>query len=398
MARQCHENTCPVGVATQNEKLRERFPGEPQHVINYMTFMAQELREIMAELGFRTVEEMVGRVDVLEQRTDVEQDKAKKLDLSSVLVEPSSDYDVDRTKTREQEGELEQALDWELIEAATPAIENGEPVTLRREIDNVNRTVGATLSHRISQEYGIDGLPEDTISCRFDGTAGQSFGAFCQSGITMELVGTANDYVGKGLSGGKLIVRTPDSASYDAAENIIAGNVALYGATQGECYVNGVAGERFAVRNSGVMGVVEGVGDHGCEYMTGGAIVVLGETGKNFAAGMSGGIAYVYDPDDEFAEHANTGMVTLFETLDPADRDLVTRLVENHAAYTESDLAEELLADWDAEIEAFTKVMPDAYAEVIADRERDDVRSELPSAATPTAGGVEPGARGEADD
>jgi glutamate synthase (NADPH/NADH) large chain len=398
MARQCHENTCPVGVATQNEKLRERFPGEPQHVINYMTFMAQELREIMAELGFATVEEMVGRVDVLAQRTDVEQPKAKKLDLSAVLVDPETDYDVDRYKSREQVHEIDQQLDWELLEEAEDAIEHGEPVTIDSEIDNVHRTVGATLSNRISREYGTEGLPEDTITCRLDGTAGQSFGAFLQDGVTMDLVGTANDYVGKGLSGGKLIVRTPTDAPYDAAENIVIGNVALYGATQGECYVNGVAGERFAVRNSGVTGVVEGVGDHGCEYMTGGAIVVLGETGKNFAAGMSGGVAYVYDPDDEFAEHANTGMVTLFDTLDPADRDMVTRLVENHAAYTDSDRAAALLEDWEAALEDFTKVMPDAYAEVIADRERDDVRTDLPSAARPTAGGSRESARGQADD
>jgi glutamate synthase (NADPH/NADH) large chain len=397
MARQCHENTCPVGVATQNEKLRERFPGQPQHVINYMTFMAQELREIMAELGFRTVEGMVGRVDALRQRTGVDQEKAHKLDLSSVLVEPESDYDIDRYKSRPQPHEVDEQLDWELLEAAEPAIEHGEPVTLDMDISNVDRAVGATLSSRISREYGVEGLPGDTITVRFEGSAGQSFGAFVQDGVTMDLVGTANDYVGKGLSGGKLIVRTPPDAGYAADENILIGNVALYGATQGEAYVNGVAGERFAVRNSGVKGVVEGVGDHGCEYMTGGAIVVLGETGKNFAAGMSGGVAYVYDPDGDFHERANTGMVTLLSGLEPEDRDMLTRLVENHAEYTGSERARDLLKDWEEEVGNFTKVMPDAYAEVIADRQRDDVRNDLPAAATPTAG---PGERlrGQADD
>jgi len=397
MARQCHENTCPVGVATQNEKLRERFPGQPQHVINYMTFMAQELREIMAELGFRTVEEMVGRVDVLCQRTDVKQEKARKLDLSSVLVEPESDYDVDRYKSRPQTHEVDDQLDWDILGAADDAIEHGDPVTLDMDISNVDRAVGATLSSRVSREYGVDGLPEDTITVRFEGSAGQSFGAFVQDGVTMDLVGTANDYVGKGLSGGKILVRTPPEAGYAADENVLIGNVALYGATQGEAYINGVAGERFAVRNSGVKGVVEGVGDHGCEYMTGGVIAVLGETGKNFAAGMSGGVAYVYDPDGEFHERANTGMVTLLSGLEPKDREMLTRLVENHAAYTDSERAQALLDDWDEEIENFTKVMPDAYAEVIEQRQRDDVRNELPSAATPTASATER-IRGQADD
>jgi glutamate synthase (NADPH/NADH) large chain len=386
MARQCHENTCPVGVATQNEQLRDRFPGQPQHVINYMTFMAQELREIMAEFGFREIEEMIGRVDLLRQRDDVEQEKARKLDLSELLVEPDRPEGVDRYKTREQAHDIDTQLDWDLIEQAEDAIATGEPVTIDTEISNADRTVGATLSNRISSAHGVEGLPDDTITVRFDGTAGQSFGAFVQDGVTMDLVGSANDYLGKGLSGGKLIVRTPADAGYEARENIIAGNVALYGATQGECYVNGAVGERFAVRNSGVKGVVERAGDHCCEYMTGGAIAVLGETGKNFAAGMSGGVAYVYDPEGEFEQRANTGMVTLSADLEPSDREMLTRLVENHAAYTDSDRARELLDDWETEIEQFTRVMPDAYAEVIADRERADVRTELPPSATLEAG------------
>ncbi|MXR51188.1 glutamate synthase large subunit [Halovenus sp. WSH3] len=397
MARQCHENTCPVGIATQNEKLRERFPGQPQHVINYMTFIAQELREIMADLGFRSLEEMIGRVDVLDQRDDIKQEKAKKLDLSSLLVEPDRPDGVDRYKTQEQDHEVDEQLDWEIIEEASSALEHGEPTTLTKEIENVNRAVGATLSNEISERHGVEGLPEDTLTVRFDGTAGQSFGAFTQDGVTMELVGSANDYLGKGLSGGKLIVRPPEEASYDASENIITGNVALYGATQGECYVNGAAGERFAVRNSGVKGVVESVGDHGCEYMTGGAIAVLGETGKNFGAGMSGGVAYVYDPDGSFADRANTGMVSLSGTLEEKDREMLTRLVENHAAYTDSARAEELLANWEEEIENFTRVMPDAYAEVIEDRERDDVRNELPEPATLEAGELSPTMHSNAD-
>jgi glutamate synthase (NADPH/NADH) large chain len=384
MARQCHENTCPVGVATQNENLRSRFPGEPQHVINYMTFVAQELREIMAELGFETVDEMIGRASVLKQREDVTQEKAKKLDLSSVIAEPA-DNDG-RYKQRPQDHDVDEQLDWELLEAAEPAIEDGEPVAIDTDVSNVHRAVGATLSNRICREHGGDGLPDDTIRIDFDGTAGQSFGAFLAQGVTMKLTGTGNDYVGKGLSGGKLIVNTPAEATYEADENIVIGNVALYGATQGEAYVNGMAGERFAVRNSGVKGVVEGVGDHGCEYMTGGAIVVLGETGKNFAAGMSGGVAYVYDPEETFAEKANTGMVSIRESLDGKDRGMISRLVENHAAYTGSERAAELLENWDEELENFTMVMPDAYAEVISDRERDDVRNEPPAAATPKAG------------
>ncbi|WP_324756713.1 glutamate synthase large subunit [Haloarcula montana] len=396
MARQCHENTCPVGVATQNEKLRDRFPGEPQHVINYMTFVAQELRELMAELGFESVDEMIGRASVLQMRDDVEQPKARKLDLSSVIAEPAGDDG--RYKQQAQTHDVDEQLDWDLIEAAEPAIENGEPVAIDTGIDNVDRAVGATLSNRISREYGKQGLPDDTVRVDMDGTAGQSFGAFLAKGVTMELTGTANDYVGKGLSGGKLVVNTPDEATYAADENIVIGNVALYGATRGEIYVNGRAGERFAVRNSGVKGVVEGVGDHGCEYMTGGAIVVLGETGKNFAAGMSGGVAYVYDPDGTFAEQANTGMVTIMDELEGKDRQMITRLVENHAAYTDSERAAELLDDWDTVVENFTKVMPDAYAEVIADRERDDVRNEPPASATAAADASETDFAASTDD
>jgi glutamate synthase (ferredoxin) len=383
MARQCHENTCPVGVATQNEKLRERYPGKPQHVINYFTFIAQELREIMAELGFRTVDEMVGRADLLEQRTDVEQEKAKKLDLSSIVAEP---VDNDgRYKTREQDHEVDEQLDWEIMDEIGDTIESGEPVSLDMDISNVDRAVGATLSNEISKQHGPDGLPSDTIQVDFDGTAGQSFGAFVQNGVTFELTGTANDYVGKGLSGGKLIVNTPATANYEPEDNTLIGNVALYGATQGEAYVNGQAGERFAVRNSGVKAVVESVGDHGCEYMTGGAVAVLGDTGKNFAAGMSGGVAYVLDREGDFEEKVNRGMVSTFRTLDERDRRMLKRLLVNHVAYTDSDRAEYVLENWEDELDNFVKVMPDAYTEIIEDRDDADVRKRPPERARPTA-------------
>jgi glutamate synthase (NADPH/NADH) large chain len=375
MARQCHENTCPVGVATQREDLRRRFPGQPEHVINYMAFMAQELREIMAELGFRTVDEMIGRPSLLRQR-ETDHEKAKHLDLSAVIAEPAPGA---RYKTEAQaHADLETQLDRTLIEQARPALERQEPVRLREEISNVDRAVGAMLSNRISDEYGGEGLADGTIDCEFTGIAGQSFGAFLASGVTMRLTGASNDYVGKGLSGGRIVVKTPEDAAYAADENVLIGNVALYGATQGEMYVNGVAGERFAVRNSGVKAVVEGVGDHGCEYMTGGVVAVLGDTGRNFAAGMSGGVAYVYDPDRELEAKANTGMVSLSEELEARDEQMLRRLVENHAEYTDSERATAMLDDWESVVDDFVKVMPDAYAAVIAENDDADVRADVP--------------------
>ena len=390
MARQCHENTCPVGVATQRDDLRERFPGQPDHVINYVSFVAQELREIMAGLGFRTVEELIGRPSLLAQR-ETDHPKARTLDLSAVLAEPASGA---RQKRRDQRhADVGTGLSADLVERAAPAIERGEPVRIEDEITNGDRAVGATLSYRLSRAHGGEGLPDGTVRCAFEGVAGQSFGAFLQRGVEMQLTGAANDYVGKGLSGGRLVVRTPADAGYEAAENTLVGNVCLYGATQGEVYVNGVAGERFAVRNSGVTAVVESVGDHGCEYMTGGAVAVLGDVGRNFAAGMSGGVAYVHDPGDDLGDRINPEMVSLSDDLDARDRRFLRRLVENHAAYADSDRARALLADWERAVEAFTLVMPDAYAEVIAERARDDVRSEPPAAA-PSAGGA---AAGESD-
>ncbi|PSP75558.1 glutamate synthase large subunit [Halobacteriales archaeon QS_3_64_16] len=385
MARQCHNNTCPVGVATQNEKLRERFPGEPQHVINYMTFIAEELREIMAELGFASLEAMIGRVDYLDQRDDVTHEKAKHLDLSGLLARPLGG---ERTKTEAQaHPDVRDHFDRELLDAAENALEEGEPVTIKRSVTNEDRAVGTLLSNRVSKQYGGEGLPEDTITAEFRGTAGQSFGAFLAPGVTTTLTGAANDYVGKGLSGGKVVVRTPAEAAYDAAANSVIGNVAFYGATEGEAYINGAAGERFCVRNSGVKAVVESVGDHGCEYMTGGVVAVLGETGKNFAAGMSGGVAYVLDSDGEFETRANTGMVTIDEHLEEKDEAMLCRLVENHVAYTDSERGQEVLENWESFVGQFVKVMPDAYAAVIAEHDREDVRTSPPRSAAVAADG-----------
>ncbi|SHH54025.1 glutamate synthase large subunit [Halobaculum gomorrense] len=396
MARQCHQNTCPVGVATQREDLRDRFPGEPEHVINYMQFIAQELREIMADLGFTSVDELVGRVDCLSQR-EVDHPKASKLDLSALIAEPSDDGP--RHKVREQDHpDLAEALDWELLDELGDAVESGEPTALAADVDNTDRAVGATLSNRISQAHGEDGLPAGTLDLDFRGEAGQSFGAFLASGVDAHLVGAANDYVGKGLSGGTVVVQTPEDAAFEPDENVLVGNVALYGATDGEAYVNGVAGERFAVRNSGVKAVVEGVGDHGCEYMTGGVVAVLGDVGRNFAAGMSGGVAYVHDPDDKLAAKTNTGFVSLSDDLTDQDEAMVRRLVENHLARTDSDRAAELLDDWESVVGEFTRVLPDAYAEVIAEGRGDDVREELPDAAEGGQATAEFGAGAVGDD
>jgi len=388
MARQCHKNTCPVGVATQDEDLRTRFPGQPDHVVNYMTFMAQEMRELMADLGFRTVEEMIGRVDVLRQRDDVDHPKARQVDLSAVIAEPGGSEA--RYKTREQRHEVDEQLDWELLETVEEHIDSKEPVEVDAEITNGDRAVGATLSNKVSLRYEAAGLPDDTITVNFEGAAGQSFGAFLAPGVTFRLSGVANDYFGKGLSGGKLIGKTPEDAPFEPTENTLIGNVALYGATGGEAYVNGVAGERFAVRNSGVRAVVEGVGDHACEYMTSGMVVVIGETGKNFAAGMSGGIAYVWDPDGDFESRCNTDMVDVSRELEESDEAAIRRLVENHAAHTDSDRAEELLAAWELVREQFVKVMPEAYSEAIAERPEADARRSLPDPAAATSGPTAP--------
>jgi glutamate synthase (NADPH/NADH) large chain len=391
MMRKCHLNTCPVGVATQDPVLRKRFTGQPEHVINYFFFVAEELREIMAELGFRTLDEMIGRVDRLDMKKAVAHWKARGVDLSRILHAPAARPGAAIHHCETQNHGLESALDHELIAAARPSIENGQAVRLARGIRNVDRTVGAMLSGEVARVHGHAGLPEDTILVKFTGTAGQSFGAFLARGVSLELTGDANDYVGKGLSGGRIVVKPPAGLARDPADNIIVGNTVLYGAIAGEAYFQGVAGERFAVRNSGAVAVVEGTGDHGCEYMTGGVVVVLGGTGRNFAAGMSGGVAYVLDEDGSFAERCNKAMVKLEKVAPPADAEdadmprghslnvgdagmgdllrfdaeRLRILVERHLRHTGSARAKALLEDWDASLSRFVKVMPLDYAKAL---------------------------------
>lgn len=364
MMRKCHLNTCPVGIATQDESLRRLFTGNPDHLVNFFRFLAQDLREIMAQLGFRTVNEMVGRTDVLRVRQNLDHWKIRKLDLSPILHrEPARDH-IGVYKQIDQDFELEKVLDWKLVEAGKPALDDREPVRQRFIIRNTDRSVGALLSNEISKRYKSNGLPDDTLHFNFKGSAGQSFGCFVTRGVTFELEGEANDYFGKGLSGGKLIVYPDKEATFKPEDNIIIGNVAFYGATSGEAYIRGQAGERFCVRNSGVNAVVEGVGDHACEYMTGGRVVILGRTGRNFAAGMSGGIAYVFDPERALARLCNMDMVDL-EELTEEDAEEVIPMIENHFRYTGSDPAEWVLENWEIASCLFVKVMPRDYKAVL---------------------------------
>ncbi|MQA28716.1 MAG: glutamate synthase large subunit, partial [Luteitalea sp.] len=365
MMRVCHLNTCPVGVATQDPELRKNFTGKAEHVVNFFRFIAEEVREQMAALGFRTMDEMIGRVDRLNFRDAVDHWKAKGLDFSAILHQPQVAPDSARRSVVKQDHGLGDALDNELIARCRPALEHKTPVSASFPIRNVNRTVGTMLGYHVTKRYGGEGLPDDTIQLQFSGSAGQSFGAFVPRGITLTLEGDSNDYMGKGLSGGRIVVYPPKNARFVAEENILIGNVALYGATSGEAYFRGVAGERFAVRNSGAATVVEGVGDHGCEYMTGGRVVVLGKTGRNFAAGMSGGIAYVLDPGGLFRNRCNTKMVELEALDDPADVDLVRGLIVGHVQYTASELGARVLRDWDALRSLFVKVMPRDYKRVL---------------------------------
>jgi len=365
MMRVCHLNTCPVGIATQDPALRAQFTGKPEFVINFFRFIAEEVREHMAHLGFRTMDEMIGRVDCLKVRGAIDHWKARGLDYSAILHEPKMAPGAARRKTRAQDHGLEQALDNEVIEACGPALEHRLPVALARPIRNVHRAVGTMLGYEVTRRWGGAGLPDGTITVQFTGSAGQSFGAFVPRGITLALEGDANDYVGKGLSGGRIVVAPPRSATFAAEDNVIAGNVALYGATSGEAFIRGVAGERFAVRNSGATAVVEGVGDHGCEYMTGGRVVVLGRTGRNFAAGMSGGIAYVLNAAHEFEPRCNREMVDL-EPLDCDDLALVHDLITRHAELTGSRLGARLLSEWNSTSLQFTKVMPRDFKRALA--------------------------------
>ncbi|EIV20303.1 glutamate synthase large subunit [Mycobacteroides abscessus] len=374
MMRVCHLDTCPVGVATQNPVLRQRFNGKPEFVENFFLFIAEEVRELMAELGFRTVNEAVGQVGALDIERAVAHWKASKIDLTPVLTEPESAFmNQDLYCSGSQDHGLEKALDQQLIVMSREALDHGTPVKFETLITNVNRTVGTMLGHEVTKAYGGEGLPDDTIDITFTGSAGNSFGAFVPRGITLRLFGDANDYVGKGLSGGHIVVRPSREApeGFVAEKNIIGGNVILFGATSGEAFLNGVVGERFAVRNSGAAAVVEGVGDHGCEYMTGGTVVVLGPTGRNFAAGMSGGVAYVYDPDKRLMDNLNDEMVDL-DALDPDDQQVLRSLIEKHVAATDSAVGQRILADWSGHSDSFVKVMPRDYRrvlEAIADAE-----------------------------
>jgi glutamate synthase domain-containing protein 2/glutamate synthase domain-containing protein 1/glutamate synthase domain-containing protein 3 len=371
MMRVCHLNTCPVGVATQDPRLREKFAGKPEHVVNFMRFIAQEVREIMAQLGFRTVEEMVGRSDRLEMMKAIEHYKAKGLDFSNILYQPRVPPSVGRFCQGPQDHGLEKALDnTTLLELCKPALERGEKVEATLPIRNVNRVVGTITGSELTRRYGPKGLPEDTIKLHFQGSAGQSFGAFIPRGMTLILEGDANDYVGKGLSGGKIIVFPPAGSTFVAQENVIIGNVAFYGATSGEAYIRGMAGERFCVRNSGVHAVAESVGDHGCEYMTGGRVVVLGPTGRNFAAGMSGGIAYVLDDAGDFPRKCNREMVQLSKLEDPAEIEELRDLIRKHAEYTKSDVGWKVLALWEQMLPKFVKVYPNDYRRVIETQKR----------------------------
>lgn len=362
MMRKCHLNTCPVGIATQDEELRKKFNGSPEHVVNYLFMVAEEARRLMAKLGFRNINEMIGRCDMLEIDDAVDHWKAKGIDLTPILtpaVKPHADVQVYCTKG--QDHGLEEVLDNALIHKAMVAIHEQTPVEIEMEVENIDRAFGTMLSNKVSKENGLGGLPDDTIVIKAKGSAGQSLGAWLAHGITIDLVGDANDFVGKGLSGGRITITPPAESSFVASENIIIGNVALYGATTGEAYFNGIAAERFCVRNSGAEAVVEGVGDHCCEYMTGGIAVILGDTGRNFAAGMSGGVAYVYQDRDEFRINCNLGLVELEDVVEPMDVSDLKRLIENHVKYTGSESGKSILADWDNELKKFTKVMPVDY-------------------------------------
>ena len=388
MMRKCHLNTCPVGVATQDPVLRKRFSGHPEHVVNYFFFVAEEVRELMAQLGVRSFDELVGRADLLDTRAGITHWKAKGLDFSRVLHQVANIGEDTSYQTAEQDHGLDKALDKQLIDKSKDALENGNSVSFIQPVRNLNRSIGAMLSGEVAKRYGHDGLPDDTIHIQMSGIAGQSFGAFLARGVTFDLVGEGNDYVGKGLSGGRIIVRPSNAFRGQSVDNIIVGNTVLYGAIAGQSFFSGVAGERFAVRNSGASAVVEGTGDHGCEYMTGGTVVALGETGRNFAAGMSGGVAYVFDPKRQFKNRCNTSMVELTQVLnendqkihDPvfhsvasgvapaSDEAILRELIEAHFKYTGSDVAREILDNWDTVLNKFVKVMPIDYRKVLEQR------------------------------
>ncbi|VAV95926.1 Glutamate synthase [NADPH] large chain, partial [hydrothermal vent metagenome] len=390
MVRKCHLNTCPVGVATQDPELRKLFPGKPEHVVNFFMFLARETREIMAALGFRTYAEMIGRSDLLSVNTAIDHWKARGLDFSNVLFTPNAGPDVAVSNTENQHHTIDRALDNHLIQEAAPALDRKEPVSIETQVTNTNLAVGTMLSGEVARRYGHAGLPDDTIHIELDGTAGQSFGAWLAHGVTLHLEGDANDYVGKGLSGGRIIIEAHPAGPIVPRENIIIGNTVLYGAISGDCYFNGGAGERFAVRNSGAIAVVERIGDHGCEYMTGGCVVVIGKAGRNFGAGMSGGIAYVIDDAGDFDQRVNHQMVEIARITpddgpppsvadDPTPQELLAdplgndvwrlrTLIARHARLTNSSRAAEILDNFDAYLPKFYKVVPVEYRRALEHR------------------------------
>ena len=371
MMRKCHLNTCPVGIATQNKELRKKFNGSPDYVVNYLFMVAEEARAIMADLGFRTINEMIGRVDVLEMQKAIDHWKADGIDLSSILTPAEKPHpEVGTYCTESQDHGLDEVLDMKLLELAKATLETGSSVNIELPIINTDRTVGTILSNEVAKSQGGNILPEDTIKIKFKGSAGQSLGAFLAQGISIDLEGDANDYVGKGLSGGKIAIYPPVSSDFVPEQNIIAGNVCLYGATGGKAFFRGHAAERFCVRNSGAQAVIEGVGDHGCEYMTGGRAVILGPTGRNFAAGMSGGVAYIWDPKNEFPPNCNMEMVNLEKVSDQEDIEELKSLITEHEEVTGSSVANYILKDWDKSLSFFVKVMPTDYKRVLEERKQ----------------------------
>jgi glutamate synthase (ferredoxin) len=372
MMRKCHLNTCPVGIATQDKDLRKNFKGTPEHVINFFFYVAEELRGIMAQLGFRTLEEMVGQTHKINSNKAITHYKAKGLDLSSILYRPAAYRNMIVRNTEKQDHGLDGVLDFQILKDSHRALYRKEKTTLNYAINNVNRSVGAIVSNEISKIYGHLGLPEDTLNINFTGSAGQSFGAFGAHGLTLAVEGNTNDYLGKGLSGAKLVVKKPATATFIAENNVIVGNVCLFGAIEGEAYINGIAGERFAVRNSGAIAVVEGVGDHGCEYMTGGKVVVLGKTGRNFAAGMSGGIAYIYDPENKFTNGLCNTEAIEFEEIEAEEAEELKALIEKHVSYTNSTKGTKLLAEWTDSLSKFVKVMPTEYKKALKRMETEE--------------------------
>jgi len=361
LLRKCHEGACPFGIGTQDPELRARFAGKPEYIERFMYFVAEEVRQLMAELGFEKFDDMVGRADRLKKAESIDHFKAKGLDLTTIFHQPDVSGGEPLRQSQDQPDKLKDHIDWQILEKAAPALDNEEKTVIEMPIRNTNRTVGAILSNRIVQKYGPQGLADGTLEIVLRGSAGQSFGAFLAAGVTLRLIGQSNDYLGKSLSGGRIIVKNPDESPFVAHENIIAGNTLLYGATSGEAFINGMAGERFCVRNSGATAVVEGIGDHGCEYMTGGTVVILGKTGCNFAAGMSGGTAYVLDEMQLFDTLCNLDMVELESVWQSSDKDVLHDLIQSHLKWTASKRAQYILDTWSDMVGKFVKVIPIDY-------------------------------------